>query len=94
MPGYAFHCGTCGNAWPNASGYHRCPICQKPARFGPGKAMTNQEARLALRTHEFDEFYREREEKREGAMPEAVGLEEARDLAAKWREIELIFAST
>lgn len=94
MPGYAFHCAKCDNAWPNASSYHRCPICRIPARFGPGNPMTNQEARTVLRTHEFDEFYREREEEREGAMPEAVGLEEARKLAAEWRKIEAVFASS
>ena len=82
------YCENCAVPWPNLADYRACPVCNSKTRSAMGQPLTNGEAKQKIKVARFDQFYEEREQRREGLSPEQIGAEEARVLAAKWREIE------
>jgi hypothetical protein len=90
----AYECPECGVPWPYTTRYSTCPRCrvQTTSCVIP-RPLTPGEARLEIRTIDFERYCRQRDEKRERLgepQPEEVGRAEAEEINGQLREIRAL----
>lgn len=88
----SYRCSLCGIDYPYVTNYKACVKCGGDcSNISGGSPMTLKEATSLVNHIKFERGYdaREADRNRRGEVtPEQLGEFEARELAAKWREVE------